>query len=217
MSRQLRPRKGRPNYLEPDKSDVGDDQNQAGPSAISHVYEGSEGVFEADTLSEKVEEEILEEDDEEPAEALETKRKKGKPSSRGKGKSAASRSESAPRSSKRLSYSLPAPLVHHRHRAVPLLTRPGRVERLTEHPKLFGASSVTLTNGFAKIPRIMDRVTKSWGYNVGPGPLWELIEDRGWFKEAEVTGNGVDSEAKRRPRVYQDIRVREGWQLLTEK
>jgi len=216
MSRQLRPRKGPPAYLHRIESD--DDQNQAGPSSIFHVDENvSQSDIAPDQGMEKttkeVEEETLEEIPEQPA----PKKQPRNPTSKAKGKAAVSRSESAPRGSKRLSYSLPVPVVHHRHRAVPLFLRPGRVERLSERPGLFSLCPVTLTNGFTKTPGIMDRVSKSWGFNVGPGPLWDLIEDRGWFKEAEVSGNDVDSEAKRRPRVYQEICVREGWQLLTEK
>jgi transcription factor C subunit 6 len=73
---------------------------------------------------------------------------------------------------------------------------------------------VTLTNGFTQDPRIVDRITKSWGWNVGPGPLWELIEDRGWYKEAEAVGDDVHLEAKRRPKVYEEICVRDDWQLI---
>jgi transcription factor C subunit 6 len=162
--------------------------------------------------TEEVEEEISAESEDEKSVVSEKptfKKPPRKPSSRGKGKTA-----TTPRSSKRSPYSLPAPVVHHRHRAASLFSRPGRVERLTERPNLFSSCSLTLTNSFTTIP---DRVTKSWGFNFGPGPLWDLVEDRGWFKEAEVEGKDVDSEAKRRPRVYQDICVREGWQLLTEK
>jgi len=216
MSRQLRQRKGRPTYL--DGIDSDDDQNQAGPSTIFHADEsGPESDFVPDQgiekTTEEVEEETLEETPEKPA----PKKQPRNPTSKAKGKAAVSRSESAPRGSKRSSYSLPVPVVHHRHRAAPLFSRPVRVERLSERPRLFGSCPVTLTNSFTKTPGIMDRVSKSWGFNVGPGPLWDLIEDRGWFKEAEVSGNDVDSEAKRRPRVYQEICVREGWQLLTEK
>ena len=93
-----------------------------------------------------------------------------KVNSKGKGKSGVSRTESAPRNS---------------------------VERLTKRPRLFSSCSVSLTNSFTNVSSIMDRVTKSWGYNVGPG---------------ELTGNDIDFEAKRRPRVYQD---RERWKLLS--
>ena len=46
------------------------------------------------------------------------------------------------RSSKRQMYVLPTPSVHHRHRAVPLFSRSGRVERLTVRPSLFGPTPV---------------------------------------------------------------------------
>ena len=42
------------------------------------------------------------------------------------------------------------------------------------------------------------------------GPLWDLAEERRCYKEAITTGNNTDTEAKRRPRVYRDIRVQDG-------
>ena len=120
---------------------------------------------------------------------------------------------------KRQQYSLPMPSVHHRHRAVPLFTDMTRVERLTSPPRIFGPNAVAWTNNFTSSPRATDRIQKAWGYNVGDGPIWELVEDRGWYKEAytdSVPGNEF-GEAKRRPSVYQDIRVRDGWTLLTRE
>jgi len=113
----------------------------------------------------------------------------------------------------RSSHSLPAPLVQHRHRAVSLFSRSERVERLDEPPSIFQSNSITMTTACTNETKVADRVSRSWGYNVGPGPLWELIEDRGWFKEAAPTG---ETEAHRRPRVYEHVRVREGWEVLSE-
>ncbi|KAF8632767.1 hypothetical protein AX15_001702 [Amanita polypyramis BW_CC] len=120
---------------------------------------------------------------------------------------------------KRQQYSLPTPSVHHRHRAVPLFTDTTRVERLTSPPTLSGSNTVSWTNNFTSSPRVTDRVQKAWGYNVGDGPIWELVEDRGWYKEAYKDSGPSDEfgEAKRRPRVYQDIRVRDAWTLLTRE
>lgn len=55
---------------------------------------------------------------------------------------------------------------------------------------------------------------------MGPGPLWELLEDRGWYKEAIVSdaelggGVGVEKEVNRRPRVHGDVKVEDGLQVL---
>lgn len=121
-----------------------------------------------------------------------------------------------PRTSRRQMYMLPTPSVHHRHRAAPLFARPGSVERITAKPSLFGATQTAVTNAFTHSARITDRVNKSWGYNVGPGPLWQLVEDRRWFKEAALAGKDADTEAKRRPRVYQDLPVKSGWKILNK-
>ena len=100
---------------------------------------------------------------------------------------------------------------------MPLYTRTGRVERLVSPPSLFKNPKITMTNGFTQSSKIADRVSKAWGYNVGWGPLWEMAEDRGWYKEALEAGEGTDSDACRRPRVWGNIRVKDGWQILDEK
>lgn len=96
------------------------------------------------------------------------------------------------------------PNVHHRHRAIPLWRKPGSIERLSEPPALFEPDKTELTNSWGSIPAVAERINKAWGYNVGPGPLWELLEDRGWYKEA-IDGINADEEKKRRPRVHEYI------------
>lgn len=123
---------------------------------------------------------------------------------------------SVPRGGKRQTYVLPAPSVHHRHRAVPLYSRAGRVERLVSKPALFKPYETTMTNNFTENPKITDRMNKSWGHNVGCGPIWELVEDRGWFKEAIGSGPDADREEYRRPRVYANVDVKRGWEILNK-
>ena len=138
---------------------------------------------------------------------------------KGKGKAKAENAEgttvSRARRPKGKMYALPTPSVQHRHRAVPLYSREGRTERLTVRPSLFEPSSLTLTTSFTERPKVSERVNKAWGFNVGYGPLWDLAEDRGWYKEANTTGNNTDTEAKRRPRVYPDLRVPDGWEIMS--
>jgi len=151
-----------------------------------------------------------------------------KESSQGKGKTRAKKSgtdvshkltrvQLAPglsRLSNRHMYTLPVPSMHHRHRAVALFLRSGRVERLESSPPFFGPAKVVLTNNFTHNASITDRLNKAWGYNVGSGPLWELMEDRGWYKEALPDKNDVGGEANRRPIVYENQRVLAGWAIL---
>jgi transcription factor C subunit 6 len=127
------------------------------------------------------------------------------------------------RPSKQQTYVLPKPSVNHRHRATPLFCPPGRVERLTAPPPVygFGTPSTTPTNNFTATQAVTDRVSKAFNYNVGSGPVWELLEDRAWFKESAPSGSSrdtsaeeCDTETKRRPRVHQDVRVRPGWRIL---
>ena len=74
-----------------------------------------------------------------------------------------------------------------------------------------------MTNNFTHNAKVTDRVNKSWGYNVGCGPLWDLVEDRGWYKEALEGVPDMDTEANRRPKVYKNINVKGGWEILDEK
>lgn len=119
------------------------------------------------------------------------------------------------RTSKRQIYILPTPSVHHRHRAVPLYSRTGRVERLAVKPVLFGPSVTAPTNNFTHNAAVTNRVNKGWGFNVGAGPLWDMVEDRGWYKEAVVTGGDVEIEANRRPITHHGLRVKPGWKILS--
>lgn len=58
-------------------------------------------------------------------------------------------------------YVLPTPSVHHRHRAVPLFTRHGLVERLVSAPALFAQTKVTSTNNFTHNSKVGDRANKT--------------------------------------------------------
>lgn len=142
--------------------------------------------------------------------------------SKGKGKAVPKKGNSHPNlgtgltRSRRQMYTLPTPSVHHRHRAVPLYRREGRVERLKQPAELFNAPSITMTNSVDQ-NRVMERLNKAWGYNAGPGPLWEMVEDRSWFKESTTIGKGGDTEAERRPLVHRDVRVKSGQQVLTKE
>ncbi|KAL1741425.1 hypothetical protein HDZ31DRAFT_66944 [Schizophyllum fasciatum] len=122
------------------------------------------------------------------------------------------------RVSRRQMYSLPTPSVKHRHRAIPLYTHTGRVERLTKPPVVFGASSIAACNNFTFDKKVVDRASKAWGYNVGAGPVWDMVEDRSWFKEgAPLTREPYLSEGARRPVVHQHVRVKSGCKVLEVK
>lgn len=108
------------------------------------------------------------------------------------------------------------PNIHHRHRALPIFKRDGKVERLKSRPKLFQPPEVVPTNSWSDSGVVSERIGKAWGYNVGSGPLWEMLEDRGWYKES-VCSYESEEEAFRRPRVHHDVNVPEGWQILSEQ
>jgi transcription factor C subunit 6 len=242
MTRQLRLRKARPSYAElagfaDEPSDA--TENHAGPSALFEAAvddekelepapgdEDENGDEDQDAQYDVEEADTIEPDvvNEKPAKVASaststksrTKRPTDKDKDKGKAKaeSAEGTTVGRVRRPKGKMYALPTPSVNHRHRAVPLYSREGRTERLTVRPSLFEPSSLTLTTSFTERPKVSERVNKAWGFNVGYGPLWDLAEDRGWYKEAITTGNNTDTEAKRRPRVYPDIRVQDGWEIM---
>ena len=152
-----------------------------------------------------------------------------------------------PITSSRHGYVLPNPNVHHRHRPVPLFSGPTaapasaptptstsmalRVERLQRAPLLFAPNETTPTNAYASSALLTRRVGKAWGAGVGVGPVWQIVEDLGWFREAEKLKPGapvdqqvseetaavepapmqVYDERRRRPRVYEDVVPPNGW------
>ncbi|KAF8630441.1 hypothetical protein AX17_005418 [Amanita inopinata Kibby_2008] len=246
MTRQLRPRKSRPDYLTLSGANPGNDDGNSpepGPAASAALMEDvdSGSDFEPSKVAvNSAEDDAAFEGDEDahfdgmdedkhvelvhdPAAvlALPPPSVSASPANKGKAKagSKSGKSSTGPtlaRPSRRQQYSLPTPSVHHRHRAVPLFIETSRVERLATRPKLFEPTPLVWTNSFTHNPRVTDRIQKAWGYNVGDGPIWELVEDRGWYKESAGALGEEGSEARRRPRVYQDIKVKDGWVVLTK-
>ena len=121
----------------------------------------------------------------------------------------------APRAAK--TYALPNPSAHHRHRAIPVLFREEMVERLDEPPLLFKEPRIVPTNSMTADHSFTNRVSKSWGFNVGAGPVWQIMEDRSCYKESIGSSAGSEKESSRRPRVYQNVSVRPGWEVLTNQ
>ena len=108
------------------------------------------------------------------------------------------------------------PATHHRHRPPPLFRRDAQVERLLSPPTLFQSFTTVPTNSFTSSVRTMKRLERSWGRNVGPGPVHELLEDRAWFKEATPEA-AVTSEAGRRPVVYDSVKLDGKYQAISER
>ncbi|KAG9318901.1 hypothetical protein JVU11DRAFT_1011 [Chiua virens] len=111
-------------------------------------------------------------------------------------------------------YALPTPSAHHRHRAIPVFLREETVERLDEPPLLFKEPHIVPTNSMTTDQSLTERVSRAWGFNVGAGPIWQIMEDRSCYKESIYSDAGSEKESSRRPRVYQNISVRDGWEVL---
>lgn len=111
-------------------------------------------------------------------------------------------------------YTLPNPSAHHRHRAIPVYHRTEDVERLEHAPALFEEPKIAFTKSMTASQSLTDRIGKAWGYSVGPGPVWDILEDRTCFKESVRWKDDPRKEASRRPRVYTNLLVLPGWQVL---
>ncbi|KAI0647474.1 hypothetical protein C8Q79DRAFT_1068955 [Trametes meyenii] len=227
MARQLRTRTSRPNYAA--LAGLHEDDNGAGPSIVTQEFEeddsGSDFAPDPvadDQAQEEAEDMVLDAEGDIDEEERQTKRKRSVPSTREKSvldyrsASVISKGKKGPAktpkrsvtvvpglafSSSKQTYALPS--LHHRHRSTGVYKKEGKIERLTCPPELFQLEKTTLTNAWASSEVVSGRVNKSWGHNVGPGPLWELIEDRGWFKEARSTIETL--ERGLRPRVYENV------------
>ncbi|KAG2150679.1 uncharacterized protein EDB93DRAFT_1083923 [Suillus bovinus] len=113
-------------------------------------------------------------------------------------------------------HALPNPSVHHRHKAMPVFLRKEKVERLDAPPTLFNPPNIVSTNSMTSEQSLTDRISRAWGYNVGPGPVWGIMEDRSCFKEALEGEENTMNESFRRPRVHQGVEVKSGWTRLNE-
>ncbi|KIJ44255.1 hypothetical protein M422DRAFT_228294 [Sphaerobolus stellatus SS14] len=211
MPRQLRERRSRPSYKTtidlPDDEGNGIEEDASSDSAFEPpaADEKDELDRDDDLQGQEDEEEEAVEDDvsiSAPKTIGKAKRKPGRTLSRSASVQRASTVQLAPGLSRpvlRQQYALPIPSVNHRHRGIPLYFSHDRTLRLDGKPNPFSASKRVWTNS-AAVPRVRARTTKAAGSNLGRGPVWELLEDRSWFKECR-------SEEQRRPLVYEKIQL----------
>lgn len=230
MSRSLRPRKSNPSYtvalrfgsedevMQPEDDDVSSDdfqpvKDQAGEDRAEEV----ESSDEVDMLDDETEEDVRPVKSSSKVKPIQKTAEVKHISSKVKvpKKASAQIAPSFSRPSNRQQYALPTPSQDHRHQAKPLFFTNSRVERLINRPRPFGPSVVTPTNNYAMSEEISIRYNKASGYNVGPGPLWDFMEDRSWWKESQPAGE-LETEATRRPRVYEDVAVHENLDILNE-
>ncbi|KIY46933.1 hypothetical protein FISHEDRAFT_75114 [Fistulina hepatica ATCC 64428] len=103
-----------------------------------------------------------------------------------------------------------------RNKAQPLYAPLQRVERLVKQPSLFVPPSIHMSTNFTSNPILNARANKTWAHNVGAGPLWEMLEDRSWFKESGSSKEGDSApESQRRPRAYDEVHIRDRVEILT--
>lgn len=220
MSRQLRSRRSRPNYValhtgEEVEVYVPDPEELASGSEFAAKDSDADGEAGAqDDDAEPDAEGSEEETDGEGGPSSEATPQVKKIKSKSQGPSTRPR-KSVPVGLSKPSKSAP-PTIHRRHRLPPLFRREARVERLLDPPTLFQPSKTVLTNSFTSSTRTTKRLERSWSRNVGPGPVHELLEDRAWFKEAIPDALFV-SEAGRRPVVYDTVKLDRNHQVISER
>ncbi len=226
MPRELRKRTERPNYAVLLRHE---DEDEAGPSNSNHAQMLDDELDSGSDFAPEPHHENPEEDQEDQEDLLseqpeeEDQLAEGiSPPERIASTSRPSKAKKAVRknvtlvpsvSVSRQPSTFPLPSIHHRHRAIPIHHRNGEVERLKHTPQLFKHCEVASTNSWSSNEVVGARVGKAWGHNVGTGPLWEIMEDRAWFKES--AHNDDASEAARRPRVYESIGVPAEWKTLS--
>lgn len=227
MPRELRRRTSRPNYAV--LADFGDEDG-AGPShPMDEAFESGSDFAPEDGAGDEPDEEEEEEDELEEDDAEDEDEKMSEAhASDLEGSIVVTQSVSrAPKKSVRKTVSLAPgisvrqqsfvlPATHHRHRAVPLHERPTgeKAERLASRPEPLKAPEIVPTKHYGEA-KARVRIPKSWSYNVGPGPIWELLEDRGWFGEAASVED--EHEALRRPRVHEGVQVKPGLLVLSRE
>ncbi|KAG1890876.1 hypothetical protein F4604DRAFT_1888594 [Suillus subluteus] len=237
MPRQLRARTSRPNYAS--LAAIGDEEDLKTSLPKTSLDEDADSGsdFAPDKLPEDTpedlqngSEDLLEVDEEEAEEA--PKRGKNQTPTTPAGSKPIShlpsitgarpshkpppKSQSAQASTSKMSAPRAAKIVHHRHRAMPVFLRKEKVERLDAPPTLFNPPNIVSTNSMTSEQFLTDRISKAWGYNVGPGPVWNIMEDRSCFKEALGGEENIINESFRRPRVHQGVEVKSGWARLNE-
>lgn len=217
MPRELRQRTSRPNYAALFRYE---DEDGAGPSNAVPTFDeemDSGSDFTPEAVDEQEQDAEAEDDDEDGVSEIHSIRSLQYPSDREESVLSLRAAKSTRKVGKRSVTLAPGislnrqtasniiPSLHHRHRAVPIHQRHGKVERLKSAPRLFSQPEIVPTKGWSSDDTVSGRVNKAWGYNVGPGPIWEILEDRAWFKESGETEQ--ENEGVRRPKVHQSARL----------
>ncbi|EJD05772.1 uncharacterized protein FOMMEDRAFT_104009 [Fomitiporia mediterranea MF3/22] len=223
MARALRPRKARPSYanlIDSDNEAAHDDGEASSddfqPPEDQEDNEDDAALDEADGETLQGEGALVDEDNdisivEEVSKS--TKVRKAKQPGKQKSMPAKSPRPSAAlaRPTSRPQHVISTSALDHRQRADPLYLRPSLIERLTQPPSPFKppVTRSTLSWNFNKLNA--EKYMKASGYNVGRGPIWELLEDRSWWKESEtVNKDDTETETTRRTRVYESVKINDG-------
>jgi transcription factor C subunit 6 len=105
-------------------------------------------------------------------------------------------------------YSIPS--ADQRYRSFPPFLAQTSVERLAQEPQPLTQSTTTHTRNGSDDGNIADKVARAWAKNFGPGPTWELMEDRSWFKESYQDPNRFIQ----RPLVHYSLEDATSWQEI---
>ncbi|GJJ12293.1 hypothetical protein Clacol_006534 [Clathrus columnatus] len=93
----------------------------------------------------------------------------------------------------RQNYALPHPSNSHRHRGIPAyLPLELQTPRLLNKPSPFFNHQTTWTNSAANTD-VLRRISRALSTNIGEGPIWELLEDRSWYKGCITGQNRIEA------------------------
>ena len=106
--------------------------------------------------------------------------------------------------------------IDHRQKAPLPYIRPHAIHRLGRKPQPLQLSPLCVTNSGHNDTAIADRVSRAWNRCAGPGPPWELLEDRMWYKETYLYGETRPSDIDR-PLVHQTLQQNPSWKFEDAK
>ncbi|KZV92898.1 hypothetical protein EXIGLDRAFT_749456 [Exidia glandulosa HHB12029] len=93
--------------------------------------------------------------------------------------------------------------------------RPGKALCLLEPPAPFQQPETQPSNPCTVNINVTRRLNRVFMQNIGPGPLWELLEDCAWWKESVPPPDSIWTQQHLRPTVYLDLKISsKEWSML---
>lgn len=96
--------------------------------------------------------------------------------------------------------------------------RPGKALCLLEPPAPFQQPETQPSNPCTVNINVTRRLNRVFMQNIGPGPLWELLEDCAWWKESVPPPDSIWTQQHLRPTVYPELKTSsKEWSMLNSE